>query len=125
MKRFVDAVQVLAVVVSIVFVIALFANDASTSGGGSGGGEATAEAPDGAPDGAAIFAGSCARCHGSDGSGGIGPPLSGGRAVDRFPDPADQIVVVTDGRGGMPAFEDNLTPEEIEAVVTFTREELG
>ena len=38
-----------------------------------------------------------------------------------YPDPADQIAVVTNGRGGMPAFGDRLSAEEIAAVVEYTR----
>ena len=72
-------------------------------------------------DGAAVFADNCAACHGGDGSGGIGPRLAGGRVVTVYPDPADQIAVVTTGRGGMPAFGDKLTDDEIAAVVDYTR----
>ena len=72
-------------------------------------------------DGAAVFGRSCAGCHGGDGSGGIGPRLAGGRIVVAFPDAEDQIAVVTDGRGGMPAFGERLTPDEIAAVVEYTR----
>jgi mono/diheme cytochrome c family protein len=43
--------------------------------------------------------------------------------VERYPDIADHIVV-RDRRRGMPAWEDALTPEEIEAVVRYEREGL-
>jgi mono/diheme cytochrome c family protein len=72
-------------------------------------------------DGAAIFGERCAGCHGGDGSGGIGPRLAGGRVVERFPDADDQVAVVTEGRGGMPAFSGKLTDDEIAAVVDYTR----
>ena len=75
----------------------------------------------GGVDGATVFDDNCATCHGGDGSGGIGPRLAGGRVVAQFPDPADQIAVVTHGRGGMPAFGDQLSEEEIAAVVEYTR----
>jgi mono/diheme cytochrome c family protein len=74
----------------------------------------------GGVDGAALFGDSCAGCHGGDGSGGIGPRLAG-TVVAKFPDPADQIAVVTNGRGGMPAFGDRLSDEEIAAIVDYTR----
>jgi mono/diheme cytochrome c family protein len=45
--------------------------------------------------------------------------------VGRFPDPNDQIAVVTKGRGSMPSFADTLTPEQIAAVVDYTRNDLG
>lgn len=76
-------------------------------------------------DGAALYGSSCAGCHGGDGSGGIGPRLGGGRVVERFPDPAEQIVVVTNGRGGMPGFASRHSAEEIAAIVDYTRTALG
>jgi len=70
--------------------------------------------------GADIFAANCTRCHADDGSGvqGLGRPLFGvasenGR--DRH------IDTVTNGRGGMPAFGDRLTENEISQVVGFVR----
>jgi mono/diheme cytochrome c family protein len=75
----------------------------------------------GGVDGASVFGDNCAVCHGGDGSGGIGPRLAGGRVVTVYPDPADQIAVVTNGRDGMPAFADTLSEDEIAAVVEYTR----
>jgi mono/diheme cytochrome c family protein len=85
--------------------------------------------PDGAPDaelvlGREVYAARCASCHGESGGGGAGPSVRGERIVERYPDIADQIAVVADGRNGMPAFEDVLSPEQIEAVVRYTREVL-
>ena len=75
--------------------------------------------------GATIYAANCARCHGADGSGGnVGVKLAGS-VVEEFPDVEDQIAVVTDGRGGMPSFGGDLTTEEIEQVVEYTRTDLG
>jgi mono/diheme cytochrome c family protein len=74
----------------------------------------------GGVDGAALYDDNCAGCHGGDGSGGIGPRLAG-TVVAKYPDPADQIAVVTNGRGGMPAFGDRLSDEEIAAIVDYTR----
>lgn len=124
-KRIVDAVEVVALVAVAVFVVMLFTNEPETS-------TATPTAPatsDGAPepvgvDGAAVYAARCAGCHGDDGTGGFGPALGGGRVVAEFPDEADQIEVVTSGRGAMPAFGSRLSAEEIAAVVAFTRTEL-
>jgi mono/diheme cytochrome c family protein len=45
--------------------------------------------------------------------------------AEAFPDIEDQIAVIRDGRNGMPAWEGDLTPDEIEAVATYEREELG
>ena len=75
----------------------------------------------GGVDGAAIFGQRCAGCHGGDGSGGIGPRLAAGRVLAVFPDAQEQIAVVANGRGGMPAFAERLTAEEIAAVVEYTR----
>jgi len=107
-KRFVNVVEVLALVAAVVFVIMLFANEP----GGS-------NAP--SSPGAALFSENCARCHGSDGGGGLGPQLSGGRVVKAFPNEQDQITFVTHGRDGMPAFGNSLSPQQIKQVVDYTR----
>lgn len=54
-------------------------------------------------------------------AGGVGPLLSGGAAVRKFPDVEDQIAFVTDGQGSMPSFGGQLSPAEIRQVVDFTR----
>ena len=117
LKRTVRLVEVLTLVVTAAFVILLFVNEpakplpvpeAGTAGSG-----------------AAIFATRCAGCHGADGGGGFGPTIGGGVVVARYPNVADQVAVVTEGRGAMPSFRDSLTPEQIAAVVAYTRDELG
>jgi mono/diheme cytochrome c family protein len=112
LKRLVNAVEVLALLAIVVFVVMLFANqpDDGGSGGSSTGGP-----------GAEVYAANCARCHGSDGGGGIGPQLSDGQVVEEFPDVASEVEVVTDGRGSMPAFGDRLSATEIDDVVKYTR----
>lgn len=125
MKPIVKVVQALAVVCAVVFVVALFANepepvrraDTATQDEADGGGDGEAVTV----DGAAVFSERCASCHGATGDGANGPKLSDGQAVEQFPDIADQIAVVTDGRGGMPSFDSRLTEAEIEAVVEYTR----
>jgi mono/diheme cytochrome c family protein len=47
-----------------------------------------------------------------------------GAVVEAFPDAADQVVVITEGRNGMPAFGERLTDEEIQAVTDYTRDDL-
>jgi len=116
MKRFVDIVQYLVIAGTAVFLLALFVNEPATPDG-------TAASPV-ATDGAAVFAESCASCHGADGAGGFGPALAGGAVVAAVPDPAEQVAVITDGRGGMPSFEGQLSPEEIQAVTDYTRDDL-
>jgi mono/diheme cytochrome c family protein len=120
MKRLVDVVQVLALLAAAVTVIALFANEPDDATPAT----ATATATGESPDGADVYAASCASCHGPDGGGGVGPALGGGAVVDSYPDEADQVAVITDGRGGMPAFGDALSAEEIQAVTSYTRNDL-
>ena len=61
---------------------------------------------------------SCAPCHGGTGEGGSGPSLVG---VDDRLTRAEHLDVVRDGRGDMPGWDDDLTAEEIEAVVDYQR----
>ena len=69
-----------------------------------------------------IWGKACASCHAPDGSGGRGPSLV---SVElRFPLLADQVMVVSDGQGSMPGFGGRYDPEELEAVVRYTREVL-
>jgi mono/diheme cytochrome c family protein len=95
-------------------------------------GSAPPEVPEGADGeqdpvlvlGRDVFASECSNCHGSAGGGKRGPRLSGGSVVERFPDVADQVALVTNGRAGMPTFASKLSAAEIEAVVLYTREVL-
>jgi mono/diheme cytochrome c family protein len=113
-KRVVNVIEILTLVAAIAFVVALFANE---PGGGSG---ATAKSGPGYD----VYLANCARCHGQDGQGGVGPKLAGGAVVRAFPDSADQIRLVEDGRGSMPAFEGKLSQAQIDDVVAYTRTEL-
>jgi cytochrome c6 len=73
--------------------------------------------------GRAVFVANCQRCHGPRGQGGIGAKLSG--VVTRsFPNIQNEINIVTNGAGQMPAWGGKLTPAEIKAVVRYTREVL-
>ena len=116
-KRVVDVVQYLVLAIAVVFVVALFTNDGSSP-------SPSPAATGGAVAGDAVFAANCASCHGSDGTGGVGPALADGAVVEAFPDAADQVVVITEGRDGMPAFGGRLTAEEIQAVTDYTRDDL-
>lgn len=69
--------------------------------------------------GAEVYRAVCATCHGRDGAGFVGPSLSGVAA--RYPNVADQVAVVTNGGRQMPAFGAQLTPEQIQRVVDYTR----
>ena len=113
LDKVVRVVQIFAVVVVAAFVILLFVNEPAKPSPVPKAGTANS--------GEAIYATRCATCHGEDGGGSFGPALGGGVDVGRFPDPKDQIAVVTRGRGSMPSFADTLTSEQIAAVVDYTR----
>ncbi len=74
--------------------------------------------------GRAIYGASCASCHGADGGGGVGSRLDGASLIEAYPDIADQMDVVTNGRNRMPAFIGRLDDEQLRAVVRYTREVL-
>lgn len=72
--------------------------------------------------GADIYSQLCARCHGADLGGGIGPALGAGSdLVDR----ADDYIegVIRGGRGSMPAFGNTLDDSQIDRLIGFLRSE--
>ncbi len=91
--------------------------------GGSGGSDGADSASDEPVDGQAVYEQSCANCHAIDGAGAIGPKLSDGRVARRYPDVADQIAIIENGRAdlGMPPFGTELSDEQIEAVAAYVR----
>ena len=115
LKRLVKPVEVATLVITAAFVILLFVNEPAKLPPAPAAGTANA--------GAAIFSTRCATCHGADGSGGFGPTLAG-VVAQKYPNAADQVAVVTNGRGSMPSFASSLTPEQIAAVVGYTRTDL-
>jgi mono/diheme cytochrome c family protein len=112
-KRFVNVIEIVTLVVALAFVVALFANEPG------GGGGATAKSGSGYD----VFLANCARCHGQDGQGGIGPKLAGVVTTD-FPDAQEEIAVVRDGRASMPSFKNSLSATQIQDVVAYTRTQL-
>lgn len=70
--------------------------------------------------GQAVYEMSCAGCHGADGTGvaGRGRPLTG---IASQGDRATHIASITDGKGGMPAFGERLSSEEIEQATSYVR----
>jgi mono/diheme cytochrome c family protein len=110
-KRVVNVIEIVTFIVAVGFVVALFTNE---PGGG------TAKSGPGYD----VYLANCARCHGQDGQGGVGPELAGGAVVQAFPDPADEIRLVEDGEGVMPSFKGDLSRAQIEDVVAYTRTEL-
>lgn len=76
-----------------------------------------------APDatGAEIFSLECARCHGGELQGRVGPALGpGSDAVQR----SDEFLTTTivRGRGRMPSFGQVLTPEQVTRLVGYLRQ---
>lgn len=76
-----------------------------------------APAEEAAIDGKALFTANCAGCHvlaDAGAAGAVGPNL------DESQPPVKLIVDrVTNGKGGMPAFKDSLSEEEIEAIADY------
>ena len=103
----------------VVFVALLVAPLAACGGDDAASGDA-----DGEVSGQGIYEANCARCHGPNGEGGVGMPLGDGAVADALTLDA-QIEVITEGRNSMPAWGDQLSAEEIEAVAVYEREELG
>ncbi|MDQ4076447.1 MAG: cytochrome c [Chloroflexota bacterium] len=67
-----------------------------------------------------VYADNCAVCHGSEGEGrGGNPPHRNNPFVTGDPEPV--IEVVLHGRGGMPAFGDQLSDQEIADVISYIR----
>jgi len=63
--------------------------------------------------GVAVFKSNCAGCHGTDGSGGVGPDLQGEDSLDKV------IGQVTNGGVDMPPFEGQLSTAEIQSVAEY------
>lgn len=73
--------------------------------------------------GAEIYSLLCARCHGSDLQGGVGPQL-GGPDAPSADQPDEYLATVTArGMGSMPSFSSSLSDEQIELVVGYIREQ--
>ena len=94
---------------------------APTAGGGAGAGAGGGGSAGGGTDGKAVFASAgCGSCHAlaaAEAKGAVGPNLDESQpsvelAIDR----------VTNGKGGMPAFKDQLSKQQIQAVATFVSE---
>lgn len=91
------------------------------------GGSSSPAAPSGDPvltEGQQIYSQNCASCHGASGQGGYGKKLAG-VVTTKYPNIDDQIAVITNGKGAMPAFSKKLSAEQITAVARYTREVLG
>lgn len=65
-----------------------------------------------------VYSRLCATCHGSGGQGRTGPNIV--MVWERFTFD-EQRALVAGGRRQMPGFELTLTPEELDAVIAYTR----
>ena len=83
---------------------------------------AAAQAPS---DGATLFKQNCSACHQPMGQGipGAFPALAGNVFVQG--DPKAVAHVLLNGRGGMPNFREDLSNEQIAAVLTYVRSAWG
>jgi cytochrome c551 len=100
----------------------------SGDGGGGGGGSDSGQSPAkvvaaGDPaKGKEVFGDNCAACHGSDGGGGTGPQLKGQEA---YTNPDVVVRQVREGGGGMPAFGDQLSGQELSDVTSYVVKDLA
>jgi alcohol dehydrogenase (cytochrome c) len=85
------------------------AEPAAGAGAAGGAGSATA--------GQTIFASNCSTCHGTLGTGGNGGPNL--KSIPSAKDLKTVIAQVTNGGGGMPAFDATLTQKQIQDVATY------
>ncbi len=87
-------------------------------------GETTADiaAPEVLAQGEIVYQENCVACHGENGKGYIGPALNGSAHAWHHPDPL-LVSFIRDGIPDtqMPAQRDNLTDEEIDAVISYMK----
>jgi mono/diheme cytochrome c family protein len=93
------------------------------AGGEGEPGEGEASGGGGSPElGAAVFSENCSVCHGATGQGGNGGPDLSTMPLAQTEEGA--IQQVTNGGGGMPAFQGTLSEEEIENVAAYVAQEI-
>jgi cytochrome c oxidase subunit 2 len=66
-----------------------------------------------------LWEGVCAKCHGQDGEGGIGPRIAGSPAL-RDPDTIEDVV--RNGRRSMPAVGAGWSDEQMQALIAYLQE---
>jgi mono/diheme cytochrome c family protein len=96
------------------YVASVAANEEAIAQARANAGNATADDPE------ALFTTNCSSCHtlaAAGASGQIGPSLDGSSA-----DLAAIVEQIRNGGGGMPAFGDQLTDEQIEALAAYVAE---
>ncbi|NNF54115.1 MAG: c-type cytochrome [Acidimicrobiales bacterium] len=73
-------------------------------------------------EGQQVYTSQCASCHGVQGEGGRGKRLNEGEVLATYPNASDQLDLIVNGSGQMPAYGKRLSDEQINAVVRYTRE---
>jgi mono/diheme cytochrome c family protein len=107
---------------SLATVVAAVVASAGLLACGDGGSSAVPDDPVLA-EGQQVYRSRCASCHGSGGGGGSAPRLKG--VIESRYTFERHVQIVVEGAGArMPAFGNELTTEEIEAVVRYEREGL-
>ena len=88
----------------------------------SGGTTADIAPPEVLAQGEIVYQENCVACHGENGQGYIGPALNGSAHAWHHPDPL-LVSFIRDGIPDtqMPAQRDNLTDEEIDAVISYMK----
>lgn len=74
--------------------------------------------------GSQVFQTICARCHGKDLGGGIGPSLGPGSEASTMTDEFYRFTIIH-GLGRMPSFRSTLTDAQIERVIRYIRQQQG
>lgn len=97
---------------------------AQTVGDSATAGQAQARAT--ADSGAQVYRQICQACHMPQGEGGSGAAKFPALAKNpRLQFPAYPVTLVLHGKGGMPSFDDVLTPQQIAGVVGYIRTNFG
>ena len=65
------------------------------------------------------WTGVCAKCHGMNGEGGIGPRIAGSPTLS---DPAALATIVREGRRTMPAVGSGWTDEQVATLAAYLKE---
>jgi mono/diheme cytochrome c family protein len=122
----VRAVRIALLVAAAVLLLGLAAcgGDDDESAGGTTAATTPAATGGGGADGAAVFASAgCGGCHTLQAAGSSG--MAGPNLDDLKPSEEQVANQVRTGGGGMPAFGDKLSDEEIQAVATYVSESAG
>ncbi len=77
-------------------------------------------------DGQPLYVQNCSSCHGTDGTGQAGKvPRLAGNPIVTLEDPVPIITIVTNGKGKMPAFGQQLDDVQIADILSYIRNAWG